>query len=349
MHKLCISSSILQEDLKNIFHGRNDWDRFSGKTILITGASGLLASYLVYFLIYLNKHHLQKSCQILCLVRNLEKAKSKFGDSPNITYIEQSIANPINYDKEVHFIIHAASQASPKYYNIDPIGTLEANIIGTQNCLQLAFEKKVESFLFISSGDVYGIPINIPTTEIDYGYIDISRVRSCYGESKRMGEVMCVSWWHQRQVPIKIVRPGHTYGPGLQLDDGRVFADFVKNILQSKNIELSSNGSATRSFCYISDATLGFFTVLLQGANGEAYNISNDKEEISILHLAETLISLYPERKIKITTKQKEKNYLASPLERGCLDISKVKNLGWTPTITIKDGFKRTIQSFIDQ
>ena len=157
----------------------------------------------------------------------------------------QDVCEPVALDEPIHFIVHAASQASPKYYGTDPVGTLSANVLGTYHLLNLAATHRVEAFLFFSSGEVYGqvAPERIPIRETDYGYLDPTDVRSCYGESKRMGETMCVAWAHQFGVPAKIVRPFHTYGPGMRLDDGRVFADFVADIVHDRDIVLKSDGA----------------------------------------------------------------------------------------------------------
>ena len=341
-------NSIIVEDLENIYQENIPWKNLEGKTILISGAGGLLASYMVYMLCYLNNNKFTKPCTILCLVRDEKKAQAKLGVDLHMKFIIQDVTEPVLYNNPIHFIIHAASKASPIYYRTDPIGVIEANVTGTKNLLQLADEKKVESFLFISSGEVYGEVSSeyIPTKENDFGYIDITNVRSCYAESKRLGETMCVSWFSQKQVPAKIVRPFHTYGPGIMLDDGRVFADFIKNIIHNEDIELSSDGSATRAFCYIADAIAGFFTILLRGEDGQAYNIGDENNEISIKELATTLINLFPEKKLQLKQKLIDQNYVPSVISRNCPNTNKARMLGWKPKISIKDGFYRTISSF---
>ncbi|MGL4999859.1 MAG: NAD-dependent epimerase/dehydratase family protein [Cetobacterium sp.] len=345
-------NKILIEDFEYILNQKLEWGNFSGKNILITGANGILASYMVMSLLYLNKKF-SKKCKVFALVRNIEKAKRKFIEflnDENLILIQQDVCSEILIEDELHYIVHAASQASPKYYLVDPVGTLNANVIGTNNLLKLSYDKKVESFLFFSTGEVYGeVKENqIPTKEIDYGYIDPTNIRACYSESKRMGETMCVSWYSQYKVPAKIVRPFHTYGPGIELDDGRVFSDFINDILNNRNIQMKSDGKAIRAFCYLSDATIAFFNILLNGKNGEAYNVGNPNEEISILELAKTLVNLFPEKKIKVIEKSHEnKNYLASNITKNSPSIDKIKKIGWEPKITIKEGFKRTVESYL--
>ncbi|MGL4986469.1 MAG: NAD-dependent epimerase/dehydratase family protein [Treponemataceae bacterium] len=190
----------------------------------------------------------------------------------------------------------------------------------------------------------------LPTREVDFGYIDCTNVRSCYSESKRLGETMCVSWCVQYGVPIKIVRPFHTYGPGIDLNDGRVFSDFIKNIIDSEDIQMKSHGKAVRAFCYISDATCGFFKILINGKSGEAYNLGNPNAAISMIDLAKKLIKIYPEKKLRvIKVEQNNSNYLRSSIEISFPCIEKIKKLDWSPKIELEEGFKRTIESYLGE
>ena len=165
-----------------------------------------------------------------------------------------------------------------------------------------------------------------------------------------MGENICISYHAQFGVKIKIVRPFHTYGPGMLLDDGRVFADFVSNVINKQNIVLKSDGTAIRAFCYITDATLGFLNILVSGNDGQAYNMGNPNEEKSISELALIIANIYPDLKLKVIKEHQEKpdiKYLKSPIQRNSPNIEKIMNLGWTPKISTSEGFKRTIDSFV--
>lgn len=347
------SNIIIQEDLKTIYNSDIDWTKFFNTTILITGANGFLPAYLVESLLYLNFINPKNNVKVIGLVRNIENAKNRFSEyigSSNLEFIEQDVSDPIIFKQKVDYIIHAASQASPKYYGTDPVGTLKANVLGTINLLDFARIKEIKSFLYFSSGEVYGEleSHQIPVEENTFGYLNPMNVRACYAESKRMGENICVSYFHQYNVPIKIVRPFHTYGPKMKLDDGRVYADFVSNILNNEDISMNSDGSAIRAFCYLTDATVGFFKALQDGKNGEAYNVGNSNEEYSILELAEILISLYPEKNLKVIRQLSENNnnYLKSPLTRNSPNIGKMKKFGWKPKVSVEKGFKRTIESY---
>jgi len=343
---------IVAEDMQFITGMALPWERLAGKAVLITGANGFLPAYMVGALLFLNKNK-GLGINIIGLVRNKAKAMQRFGhevDSGQVMLIVQDVSMPLTVDGPVDYIVHAASQASPKYYGVDPAGTLKANVLGTYNLLEIAREKKTEGFLFFSSGEVYGElqSDNDKIKEDSYGIVDPMIVRSCYAESKRMGETMCVSWHHQFGVPAKVVRAFHTYGPGMDLDDGRVHADFVSDVLARRDIVMRSEGAFVRAFCYLSDATTGFFTVMLKGENGEAYNIGNDTCEISIRDLAAKIAGLYPELGMRVVQQVTERpeGYIESKFRRSCPNTDKARGLGWEPRFSIEDGFKRTIESY---
>jgi len=345
-------NKIILEDLEQIITTPINWNSLSGKTILITGANGFLPAYMLETLLYLIQKKVIEETKILALVRNINKAHIRFKDylyMQNLKFVVQDVCDPIELSEKIDFIIHAASQASPKYYGIDPVGTLSANTIGTINLLKLAQKQSVESFLYFSSSEIYGIieETKIPTKERDYGYIDSTDLRACYPESKKMGETICISWLHQYGIPVKIVRPFHTYGPGMSMDDGRVHADFVADIIHNRNIIMNSDGSAKRSFCYLSDATCAFFLVLLNGEKGKVYNVGNPNCELSILELANLLVELFPKKGLTVIKQENaQNNYIKSTVTRSCPDISNINTIGWYPKTEIKEGFYRTIISY---
>ena len=343
---------IVEEDLRQITSARLPWGRLSGKTVLITGANGFLPAYMLETLLYLNDTA-NASIRVIALVRNYDKAMRRLGHlagRSDLTILVQDVCDPYRGPDSVDFVVHAASQASPKFFRTDPVGTFEANVTGTRRMLEVANRAKSEGFLFFSSGEVYGRQQNpsIPTPETSYGYLDPLDIRSCYAEGKRAGESLCACWHAQFGVPAKTVRISHTYGPGMELDDGRVFADFVADIVASRDIVMKSDGSARRPFCYLADATVAFFTVLLLGASGEAYNVGSDRE-CSILELAEMLCRLFPERNCRVVRQQRrpDEPYLASTVPGGHFDLSKVRSLGWEPTTSLEEGFMRTIKSYL--
>jgi nucleoside-diphosphate-sugar epimerase len=288
-------------------------------------------------------------------VRNREKAEKKFSAlmaEKRIELLVADVSNPVQITQKVDVIIHAASQASPKYYGVDPVGTLKANTLGTANMLDLARDNGVEKFLYISSGEVYGVlDGSMPAIDETYaGNVDITNVRSCYAESKRMGETMCVCWSHQYNFHVNMLRLSHTYGPGVALDDGRVFGDFVRNILHNEDIVLTSDGKARRSFVYISDMITALFRVLIQGENRQAYNVAADIET-EILELAQLLCGLYPEKclSVKFSEGVSSVGYIRSKSIGAGLCADKLKKLGWKQKINVHDGFYRMIESYRKQ
>ncbi len=347
---------IVEEDVARIVAHNLPWRTFANKTVLISGANGFLPAYMVETLLYLNEVDRSMNCRVIGLARNREKARKRFAhflDRQDFAVVIQDVTAPPTIPVPVDFIIHAASQASPKYYGSDPVGTLAANSLGTYNLLSFARDCRAEGFLFISSGDVYGqvADSQIPTREDCFGYLDPNQVRACYGESKRIGETMCAAFGHQFGVAAKIVRPTHTYGPGMAMDDGRVYADFVANIVRREDIVLKSDGTARRAFCYLADAALAFFTVLLKGERGQAYNVGNEACESSVADLARMLVGLFPERRLSLRFEisPAPAGYIPSKVSRGSLDTAKLRALGWRPATTLQEGFKRTVMSFEEQ
>jgi len=345
---------IIRNDILEIVEVKLPWHKLKNKKILVTGGGGFLGSYMVKSLLALNDIY-NLNLSVFCLSRSQQSIEYRLKDYKNNKYLKFIIKDITNIKKlelpEVDYIIHTASQASPKFYGTDPVGTLTANTIGTINLFESAVSFNVEKILFFSSGEVYGNTEDNNTSikEFDYGYLDPLKIRSCYGESKRMGENICVAYSHQYKINCSIVRPFHTYGPGLNLNDGRVFADFVSDVVNKKNISINSDGLSSRCFCYISEATKAFLTVLLKGDNREAYNIANPSCEISIKDLAKVLKESYPERVKKINILEKSSNnlYLPSQIKRSYPNIEKIAKLGWQPSISIKNGFERTVNSFL--
>jgi len=348
-------SRIIREDVLSVIEERLPWRAFEGASVLITGAAGFLPAYMVETLLFLNQSLLSKPARIVALVRNEERARVRFAEYAgrvDLQFVVQNVSDPLLVSTPFDYIIHAASQASPRFYRTDPVGTLSANVLGTYHLLDAARKHPCKGFLFFSSGEVYG---NVKDgsaaiAEDQGGYLDPTDVRSCYGESKRMGETMCVSWAQQFGVPARIVRISHTYGPGMRLDDGRVFADLVRDILQGGPIILHSDGTARRCFCYLADATRGFFTVLFKGEVGQAYNVANPDAECSIAELADRLAGLYKDEGMYVVRRPRgESVYVPSRIAGTPPSVDKLKALGWQARTTIEEGFRRTVSSYREE
>jgi nucleoside-diphosphate-sugar epimerase len=339
---------IIDEDLVTVLNSPVAWSHFSGKTVLITGAYGMLLSYMTWAFLRMNRTNPGPRVTIIALVRDLAKAKTRFAKflgQGDLVLVEHDLSSKIDVSGPIDYIIHGASYASPHTFGLNPSAVLIPNVMGTYHLLELAKAHKVESFLYFSSGAVYGRPlIGEEVTEEYFGYLDPLDVRNCYGESKRMAENMCRCWHQQFGVPVKIVRPAHMYGPTMDIEnDSRVFASFVRNVVRGDPITMSSDGSAKRSFCYISDATTAFFKVLLEGADGNAYNVGNDECYVSIRQLAETFTSVCPGSELIVRGAGVQKK---GAEEQMFMASAKIHELGWTCTVPLAAGIRRTIESY---
>lgn len=305
---------------------------------LISGAAGFLGGALA-------RELLTRGERVTALVRSDARARERLADiADRIAFFEwdlNRIAVP-ELPPGVTHVIHAASQASPRFYGPDPVGTAMPNAVGTAALLEAAAKAKVQGFLFVSSSEVYGAASSDqPLEETAFGPLDPATQRACYAESKRMGETLCVAWHAQHGLPTYIVRPFHTYGPGLTRMDGRVFADFAFAVAEGRPIVMTSDGSARRAFCYVSDAVDGLLTVLAKGQPATPYNLANPNAELSVKELAELLVGLYPGARLE--QRPPPGGYLPSPFNRLIPDISRLRALGWQPRIGAADGFRRFI------
>ncbi len=337
-------NKIIEEDINHILDNPINFKKLENSTVLITGASGMIGTYLLYTLAILNDLR-SLNIKIVALVRDRNKITEYLKNRDDIIVLEQDVCDRINYDDKVDYIIHAASPASPKIMKDAPVDTLMANTLGTYNTLKLAKKSNAKSYVFISSREVYGEPYEWQEEfkEDTYGFIDPLLPRSCYPEGKRAAENMCVTFREQYGVNAKIVRPAHTYGPGMSIHDGRVQADFLKNVVEHQNILMKSTGESLRTYTYIRDVVAGIFFVLLE-ADDIAYNVADEQAKITIKGLAELLVGLYPERKLKVEMKIEENQKGVAPFKLGTINSEKIRALGWKPTITIEEGFRRTVE-----
>lgn len=345
-------NKIIEEDLKYITDSKIvPWDMLEGKSIFIAGANGFVPSYLVYVLLFLNEHKFKKKTNIIALIRNPKNTK-KFrkgtGFYPNLMFIYEDVCEKLKEVKypyiptKIDYIFHAASPASPKYFKKDPIGTILPNVIGTYNLLELARQKNISGFLYFSSGEIYG-DVSTPLSENTYGLVNPLNPRSCYPESKRMGENLCACYHYQHNIPIKIARLFHTYGPGMKLDDGRMFADFTADAITRRKIQVKSDGRDARTLCYLADTIIALFLIMLKGKSGEAYNIANPHAEIEVGHLAQLIADMYG---LDVDYVKPDNKTLQRKVRISIPDITKIEKLGWQPKYLLREGFKRTIESY---
>jgi UDP-glucuronate decarboxylase len=345
------NKQIINEDVKNIIEGTKDlWPLFAGKNILITGASGMLASYLVESFINANKTINKNSpSQLYLVIRN---GNQVFGKNKNIHYLTFDISKQKPDTKiPYHFIVHAASKAAPKLYMQNMIDTLQTNILGLTNLLESA-TKETQSFLFFSSSEVYGSPtLEKPIKETDFNLIDHLSERACYSMGKKCGETLCMAYFREKKIPVKIARIFHTFGPGLNLMDGRVFSDFIRNGIEEKPIEILGDKDALRPLLYIKDATIMFIKLLASSKNGEAYNIANEDGVVSVYDFAMSVKNGVKEvsgKEIPVKVNQSNVNYYKGAVKAVRPSIEKfVKDFSWKPKITIKEAVTRTLSYYL--
>ena len=347
-------NSVVNEDMRNIYSRDISCEELYGSSFLVTGATGMLASYLIYYLIWLNEVH-DAGIRIIALARSKQKLEKKFGTYLDRDYFEAVIADVCDIpeiNEPVDYIVHAASLASPQYYTKIPVEVASANVLGTYNMLDLAVKKRVKSFLYFSSGDVYGLmPENTGIfSENQMGTMNTMDIHSCYGESKRMGETFCKCFADEHDVNACAVRIGHTYAPTMDIEnDPRVFASFMKCAVNKQDIVMLSDGSAKRPFCYVTDAIAAFLILLLRGKKGEAYNMTNTDAFISVAELADIIANLEPDAHLIVVKKEREKkdSYLENRLNHeNCPGNGKLKALGWECQYDIENGFKQVLKYF---
>lgn len=339
---------IVQEDLQRIVAEPLDWYTFQGKTVLVTGATGMLATYLTFFFLYLNEHQ-KMDVHVVALCRNKEKGLELFDKFLGKDYFEiiiQDVCDSIFYNGDVDYIFHLAGNASPYAINNSPVDIMKSNLLGTISVLELAKIRNSKVF-FASTREVYGKVEGVEVlSESTFGRLDCLENRACYPESKRAAEALLKSYELQYGLDIYIARIAHSYGPGMKTqNDGRIMADLVGNVVRGEDIVLKSDGSAERAFCYITDAVAGIFYIIFKGEAGEAYNLSNETEEISIKELAFLLSELSGGKsKVRFNKTTNLKGYCN--YQRIGLDNSKLCDLGWNPIVNLADGITNTIKIY---
>ena len=330
-----------------------------GATVLMTGCAGFIGYYYMqFFRRYADELGIERVIALDNFMLGRPGWLAPFESDPHFDLRAFDIITgdigAIPGAERADFIIHMASIASPTFYRKYPIETLDANIWGLRRLLDFYREKDIRGFLFYSSSETYGNPdaAHVPTAESYHGDVAFTGPRSCYDESKRFGETMCMLFAQQYHMPIGVVRPFNNYGPGMRLGDKRVPADFAQAVLAGEDIVLLSDGTPTRTFCYIADAVAGYLKVLLHGTY-DAFNIGIDRPEISIRALADIYAAAAKELfgyagKVVLQTSP-DKDYLVNNPQRRCPDITKARTvLGYAPSITVDEGVRRFL-SFLKE
>lgn len=357
-HPSITLDELIANDLRHIRDNLAwEFDELAGRRLLITGGAGFLGYYLVQSVLDYNR--CGRRPIELTVYDNFARGyptwlKQQQG-APHLRLVEHDISRPLPAGEPFDYIIHAAGIASPTYYRQYPLETIDANIQGLRNLLDECRRRQTSArpvlgLLNYSSSEIYGDPPadQIPTREDYRGNVSCTGPRACYDESKRFGETLCVTFAQQYGVPVKSARPFNNYGPGLKISDRRVLPDFARDVFAGRDITLLSDGSPKRTFCYIADAVVGYYKVLIRGRAGEAYNIGVESPEISVSELAEKVAACarllfdYPGRVCRGTSA--EADYLVDNPVRRCPNIDKARHeLGYEPAIGFDEGLRRAL------
>lgn len=331
------------EDVKRVASFDFPWDRLRGKTLLITGGTGLIGSFLIDVLAAA-----RLGCNVLLFGRSEEKARERFKEYWNEDWLQfvkwdaDSMTFP-HIDGSIDYLLHLASNTHPVAYATDPIGTITTNVISLNNLLELAAEKKTIRFLFASSNEIYGENRgDVELFDEKYcGYIDCNTLRAGYPESKRCGEALCQAYIRQKDLDCVIARLTRTYGPTILPTDTKAISQFINNALRGEDIVLKSEGKQYYSYQYVSDSVSGLLTVLLKGACGEAYNIADESGDITLRDLA-ALIAAQAGRKVVFDLPNSVEAAGFSRATKARLDGSKIQKLGWKPEYGITSGVSQS-------
>ena len=307
------------------------------KKILVTGGCGFIGSNLCKKLLDAGNH-------VICidnLFTGTEKNIAAFKDKPNFKFIYHDVINPLNLEENIDEIYNLACPASPIHYQFNPIKTAKTSVFGALNMLELATQKRAK-ILQASTSEIYGDPEVHPQPEAYWGYVNSIGIRSCYDESKRMAETLFFDYHRQYSTAIKLIRIFNTYGPNMNIDDGRVISNFIVQALRNEDITVYGSGLQTRSFCYIDDLLEGM-TKMMESDNNfiGPVNLGNP-EEFTMLSLAELIISMTGSKsKIEFKPLPSDDPARRKPM----IDLAKQK-LKWEPKINLQKGLTKTIKYF---
>lgn len=331
-----------QEDILDVSKIDVPWDKLSGCNILVTGATGLIGSCLIEVLM----ERPQRDYKVYAMGRNSQRMNRLFEryiSTDGFQTIIGDVTEPLLMDQTFHYIIHAASGAAPSEFSLHPVEVMKANLLGVTNMMDYGIRHNMRRFLYVSSGEVYGEGDGRVFTEDYSGYVDCTSPRSCYPSSKRAAETLCVSYAAEYGVDVVIARPCHTYGPNFTENDNRVYAQFIRNVLEDKDIVMKSTGTQYRSWCYVVDCVAGLLFILLKGDSGQAYNIADESSNITIKELAQ-MVAQKSGRKVIIDIPSEEEKKGFNVVTKSIYSTTKLSALGWSILGSMEEKIDRTIK-----
>lgn len=329
-------------DLLQIYEKNLPWEEFSGRRILVTGSTGLIGGCLVDALM-LNPN---RNYQIYASGRNKQRALDRFREfyeCDDFHFVEYDVLYPLNCNVDFDYIIHAASYASPNAFVQNPVEVIKSNIIGVSNLIEYGVAHQMKRFLFISTGEIYGEGDGRVFDEDYSGYVNCLKPRSCYPSSKRAAETLCVSYSEEYDADVVIARPCHVYGPNFSEKDNRVYAQFIRNILDDSEIIMKSTGEQYRSWCYVVDCVSALLYILLKGEKGQAYNIADSHSVISIKDLAETIAEI-GNKSVIMEVPPVSESLGYNVVTKSVFLTEKLEALGWSIEGTMKEKLEKTLK-----
>ena len=321
------------DDIREAAAEQLPWEKLEGKNILVTGATGLIGGCLVEVLMAREGGY-----HVYAAGRDEERARQRFLDYTSdrrFHFLKFDVSLPLQSDITFHYIVHAASGASPSAFATSPVEVIKANILGVSNLLDYGIDHSLERMLYVSSGEVYGeggATIDTPDgkafDETDSGYVDCATQRACYPSSKRAAETLCISYCAQYGADVVIARPCHVYGPFFTCHDNRVYAQFLRNVMRGEDIVMKSDGSQFRSWCHVIDCARGLLYIMLKGRDGEAYNIADEASCMTIRQLAERIAAAHGRKVVmQIPPDNERRGY--NVVTRSIFSTLKLRDLGW--------------------
>lgn len=346
-------NKYLLKDIKTTVEAFVAIELIKDKTFFITGANGLIGSFLIEVLMYLNEKH-GLNITVIANSRSQEKLEKRFPEylaNPLFRYYIGDINHPIHYDGMVDFIVNCASNTHPVSYATDPIGTIMTNIQGVSNVLDFASNYTKSKTVFLSSVEIYGENVyGVERFKEDQmGYIDCNSLRAGYNEAKRCGEALCQAYIERNGIDVSILRLPRTYGPTMKMDDSKALSQFIKNAISGENIVLKSKGEQFFSYLYVADAVMGILRCLVHGKNGEVYNLGNLKSDVRLKDLAGIVADVAGVKiMFNLPSENESKGFSKATVAR--LDYTKAEcELGFRPQVSIEDGVRRTIDALNSQ
>ena len=329
------------DDVLRVASLKIPWTDLRWKNILVTGATGMIGTTLVDVLMA----HSDGGYHVYAAGRNEYKMMSHFSKyltNPFFHFLKYDVREPLNSNIDFQIIIAGAGVASPQLYSTDPVGVMRSNFNGVDNLFIYGIAHGLERLLYISSGEVYGEGDGRIFTEDYSGYVDCTTLRACYPTAKRATESLCIAYGCQYSIDVRIARPCHVYGPYFTDSDQRVYAQFIRNVLEGDDIVMKSDGTQFRSWCYVVDCVSALLYILLKGRNGEAYNIADESSNITIKELAETIADIAG-KKVRVTLSSDFEKKGYNIVKKSLMSSDKLKSIGWTIDSSFREKMNNTI------